>query len=231
MKVIALIPARGGSKGIPKKNIKLFKKEPLIAHSIKLSQQSTLISDIIVTTDCEEIANISRKYNASVPFMRPSEISMDLSLDSEFIEHYINWAIENNKLPDLIVQMRPTYPNRTLSHLNKMIDIMINNPEYTSLRTVIEMTKSPYKMYRNIDNILVPLFEEVDGLKEPYNNCRQNLPDIYLHNGYIDIIRVSSYLKTKSITGDKIYPYIMNKDEVYDIDSIEDWEKAEQKNI
>jgi len=231
MKIISLIPARKGSKGIPQKNIKLFKNEPLIVHSIKLSNQSSYISDTIVTTDCEDIANICKKNLANVPFLRPSDISGDLSLDSEFIEHYINWAITQNKLPDLIVQLRPTYPNRTLSNLNKMIEIMIKNPDYTSLRTVIEITKSPYKMYRNIDNVLVPLFEEVDGIKEPYNNCRQNLPEIYLHNGYIDIIRVSSYLKDKSITGKKIYPYIMNKEEVDDIDNIEDWEKAEKKNI
>ena len=229
MNIVALIPARGGSKGIPFKNVKLFKGKPLIVHSIELAIKCKFISDIIVTTDNDDIAKISRDAGAIVPFKRPDNISQDLSIDSEFIEHYVNWC--KDKPPTLIIQLRPTYPNRTLEHLNKMIELMIENKEYTSLRTVIEMKKSPYKMYRHVDNVLVPLFEEVDGLKEPYNNCRQRLPDIYLHNGYVDIIRVSSYIKNKSITGDKIYPYVMNEDEVDDIDSIDDWEKAELKNI
>ena len=233
MLITALIPARGGSKGIPIKNIKLFNNKPLIAYSIELSKECKYINNTVVTSDDDDIIDISKTYGADVPFKRPDDISQDLSIDNEFIEHYIQWMLETNpdKLPDLIVQLRPTYPNRTLEHLNKMIEIMIENETYTSLRTVVEMTKSPYKMYRKTNNVLVPLFEEVDGLKEPYNNCRQRLPDIYLHNGYIDIIRVSSYLKNKSITGDKIYPYIMSSDEVDDIDTIEDWEKAEKKSL
>lgn len=230
MLITGLIPARGGSKGISKKNIKLFNNKPLIIHSIELSEKCKYITSTIVTSDNDEIINISKQFGADVPFKRPDEISQDLSIDSEFIEHYIQWMLKNkpDDLPELIVQLRPTYPNRTLEHLNKMIKIMIENESYTSLRTVIDNVKSPYKMYRNINNILVPLFEEVDGLEEPYNNCRQRLPNIYLHNGYIDIIRVSSYLKTKSITGNKIYPYIMNLNEVDDIDTIEDWKKAEK---
>ena len=231
MLITGLIPARGGSKGILKKNIKLFNDKPLIVHSIELSNKCKYITSTIVTSDSDEIINISIKNNAYVPFKRPDNISLDLSIDSEFIEHYIQWMLINepDNLPELIVQLRPTYPNRTLEHLNKMIKIMIDNESYTSLRTVIDNVKSPYKMYRNINNILVPLFEVVDGLEEPYNNCRQRLPNIYLHNGYIDIIRVSSYLKDKSITGNKIYPYIMDKFEIDDIDTIEDWKKAEKK--
>ena len=229
LKIIALIPARSGSKGIPHKNIKNYQKYPLIYHSIKIAKESKYITDIVVSTDSEEYQNIAVKYEAKCPFLRPSNISNDLSTDYEFIKHYIQWTQLNdsNNIPDLIVQLRPTYPNRNIEELNKCIEIMINNIDYTSLRTVVKFEKSPFKMYIIENNTLLPLFEKINNLEEPYNRCRQELPDTYLHNGSIDIIRTKSFLKSNSITGDKIYPYIMNENEINDIDNIQDWAKSE----
>tara|TARA_B100001123_G_scaffold447284_1_gene604335 strand:- start:1056 stop:1781 length:726 start_codon:yes stop_codon:yes gene_type:complete len=229
LKIVALIPARSGSKGILHKNIKEYSNIPLICHSIKIAKESNYIDDIIVTTDSEEYKEICEQNGAKCPFLRPKSISGDLSTDYEFIKHYIQWMQlhDNKNVPNLIVQLRPTYPNRKISDLNECIQIMIKNEEYTSLRTIIPYEKSPYKMYTISDNILNPLFEEINGLQEPYNRCRQDLPNAYLHNGCIDIIRVSSFQKYNSITGPKIYPYIMNKDEINDIDSLEDWVKSE----
>ena len=110
-----------------------------------------------------------------------------------------------------------------------MIEIMIKETNYTSLRTVIPNTKSPFKMYLNENNVLKPLFNDINGLKEPYNLCRQDFPITYLHNGCVDIIRISSFIKEKSITGSMIYPYIMNEDETDDIDTIKDWNISESK--
>ena len=231
LKVVALIPARSGSKGIPHKNIKQYHNEPLIAHSINIAKNSSYITDIIVSTDSEEYKKIAEEHGARCPFLRPSEISNDLSTDYEFIKHYVEWIKSNDdeNVPDLIVQLRPTYPNRKIYDLNKSIQLMIENEDYTSLRTVIEYEKSPYKMYLTENNILKPLFEKVKGLNEPYNRCRQDLPTTYLHNGCIDIIRTSSFIKYNSITGPKIYAYIMDKEEVNDIDSLDDWDKSEIK--
>lgn len=229
MKIIALIPARSGSKGIPHKNIKLYKNKPLLVHSIDIAKESKYISDIYVSTDSQEYKNIAQKYGAIVPFIRPEYISQDFSTDDEFIKHFLIWAKDNSNIPDLIVQLRPTYPNRNCNELDDMIEKMINNYEYTSLRTIIPYPKSPYKMYIKNNNKLIPLFEEVDGLKEPYNKCRQQLPDTYLHNGCVDIIRVSSYFEQNSITGNNIYAYLMNPNEDNDIDTIEDWIKSENK--
>ena len=228
MKVLAIIPARSGSKGIINKNIKLFRKKPLIYWSIKLAKECKYINRIICSTDSQKIAKIAKECGAETPFLRPSQISDDLSTDYECIYHCLDYLLKNeNYKPDIIVQLRPTYPTRKLEILNKTIEIFKNNKNYDSLRTVIEFNKSPYKMYNINNNILNPLFKEINGLKEPYNRCRQELPKTYLHNGYIDIINYNTIINMNSVTGNKIYPYIMNKNEYNDIDTLKDWELAE----
>jgi N-acylneuraminate cytidylyltransferase len=242
MYIVSLIPARGGSKGIPNKNIKLLNNKPLIAYSIETSLKSSFINETIVSTDSTIIADISKKYGASVPYLRPDDISQDDSPDIQFINHYITWLKDNNKkIPDMIIHLRPTYPIRDNDFLDKCIQTFINNYEqYDSLRTVIESEKSPFKMYYIEDNYnsnikekqLIPVIpaSEYLFLKEPYNMCRQNLPKTYLHNGCIDIFK-TSILSKNTISGKTIYPIIMDNSENNDIDTLEDWEKTEKKLI
>lgn len=169
----AIIPARGGSKGIPRKNIINYKGKPLIAHTIEVALKSPYINRVIVSTDDKEIAEISKQYGADVPFLRPAHLADDYSRDIDFLLHYLNHLqldlqkkvkyTENNKIkedditkeiykniPDLIVQLRPTSPDRTLEELNDIIKTFIS-PEifnnYDSLRTVVPVKKSPFKMY------------------------------------------------------------------------------------
>ena len=124
--------------------------------------------------------------------------------------------------------MRPTYPTRKVETLNETIDLFIENRDkYDSLRTVIPFDKSPYKMYRIENNILEPLFREVNGIKEPYNQCRQNLPNTYLHNGYIDILN-TDLVNKGVISGEKIYPYLMTGNEYHDIDYEDDFREVEK---
>ena len=229
MYVLALIPARGGSKGIKMKNIKEFRGKPLIYWSIKLALDCKVVNRVIVSTDNKNIKRVAEECGADVPFLRPKEISGDLSTDYEFIKHCLDYLKENGEdEPDIIVQLRPTYPTRKLEILNETLDIFIKNlDKYDSLRTVYEMEKSPYKMYNIEDGELKPLFKEVKGIKEPYNQCRQLLPKTYIHNGYIDLIKTEIVEKKYSITGDRIYPYLMSKEEYHDIDTEEDWKDAE----
>lgn len=231
MYIVCLIPARGGSKGIPGKNIKMLNNKPLIAHSIEQAKRCSYISRTIVTTDSEDIADIARQYGAEVPFLRPKAISQDLSTDMEFFDHYLSFEKDsNNPIPDLIVHLRPTTPDRTDEDLNSSIKIMIDRfNDYDSLRSVVPYAKSPFKMYVANSCELIPLFNEVDGKKEPYNLCRQDLPQAYLHNGYIDIIKTSCIENKRSLTGDKIYPYIMKDTDVHDLDTIQDWITLEKK--
>jgi len=233
-KILCIIPARSGSKGIPNKNIKLFKGLPLLAWSIKQAKECKYNMRIIVSTDSAEYQKIAIKHRAEAPFLRPIKISGDLSTDYECINHCINWLREKeNYYPDIILQLRPTQPCRKVEDINKCLDLFLENwKRYDSLRTVVEFEKSPYKMY-SVDtelNLLKPLFCEVNGIKEPYNQCRQILPKSYLHNGYIDIIKTTT-LNDSSLSGKRIYPYVMDKNYTIDIDTINDWVKGEKYNI
>ena len=236
LKVLAIIPARSGSKGIKNKNIKLFKNKPLIYWSIKQALESRYINRVICSTDSPEILKFAKKCGAECPFLRPKNISGDLSTDYEFIEHCLHFLKENEEyVPDIIIQLRPTYPTRKVKIIDNLLSIyIINRGRYDSLRTVINFEKSPYKMYSINNEILNPLFKTCYNnnklINEPYNKCRQQLPKTFLHNGYVDIMNSRTILKYKSVTGNYIYPYVMDKSEYHDIDTIEDWEKAE-KNI
>lgn len=227
MKILCIIPARSGSKGIKNKNIKILKDKPLLAWSIYQAQQSKFKMKIIVSTDSQQYANIAKQYGAEVPFLRPKEISDDLSTDLECIKHCINWLKDNQKyIPNIIVQLRPTQPNRKVSDIDKAIKIFSDNiKNYDSLRSVIPIKKSCFKMYTIENNLLNPTFNVFKNIKEPYNQCRQILPQTYLHNGYIDIIK-TSLLKNNTISGEKILPFIMEEVDNIDIDDLKDWEKS-----
>ncbi len=129
MKIIAIIPARSGSKGIPNKNIKLYKGKPLLAHSILQALQSKYITEVYVSTDSQEYKEIALEYGALVPFLRPPQFSEDLSPDIDLFNHFLVHYHENiNTIyPDIIVQLRPTYPNRTVELIDNCIEIFINN--------------------------------------------------------------------------------------------------------
>ena len=236
MKILCLIPARSGSKGIKDKNIILLNKKPLLVYSIEQALRSKYYPNmrVIVSTDSEKYAKIALENGAEVPFLRPENISLDNSIDIEFINHAVTYLREkDNYIPNIIIQLRPTYPTRKVEIIDECLDIFIKNQKkYDSLRTVIPYEKSPYKMYRTINNNLIPLFHEVYNnnkiIREPYNICRQDLPKTYLHNGYIDILN-TEILKNNTISGDKIYSYIMNRNEYHDIDTEEDLKIIEKK--
>lgn len=237
MKILCLIPARSKSKGIINKNIKLLNNKPLMAYSIEQAKESKYYKNkkmrIVLTTDSEKYAKIGISYGAEVPVLRPSEISEDLSTDFEFMEHMVNYLKNTeNYYPDIILQLRPTQPMRKLEDIDNCLQLFIENyDEYDSLRTIIPIEKSPFKMYQLKNDVLLPLFEtlEVDNknIIEPFNQCRQLLPQCYLHNGYIDILK-PDLLKDNKISGGKIYPYLMKKEDTVDIDTMDDWNKLEK---
>ena len=229
MNIIAIIPARSGSKSILNKNIKIYNKKPLLVHSIDIAKKSDHITDIYVSTDCENYQQVAIDAGASVPFLRPSVISCDLSPDIDFMKHFLDWYFTNKKTyPDIIVQLRPTYPNRKTKILDNAIKTFIDNyNDYDSLRSVIKIEKSVFKMYTINDTKLIPTIKKYGSIVEPHNQCRQLLPDTYLHNGYIDIIKSSTILNKKSMTGDNILPFVMNESDIHDIDTDSQWELSE----
>ena len=223
VEILCIIPARSGSKGIKNKNIMNFNGKPLLAWSIEQAQKCDYKMKIILSTDNQEYADIAIKYGAEVPFLRPSNISDDLSSDFEFINHCVNWLKNNeNYTCDIILQLRPTSPTRKIEDINKAVKLFIKNRDkFDSLRSVIPFEKSPFKMYSINNDEIKPLFNEVNGIKEPYNQPRQILPQCYLHNGYIDILN-TSILNENTISGKNILPFIMEQNDNLDIDVIQD---------
>ena len=231
LKIVALIPARSGSKGIIHKNIKLYKGIPLIGHSIKIALESIYIDEVYVSTDSKLYQDISLELGAKTTPLRPPEISNDLSPDIDVFKFFIKMFIDNNeKIPDIIIHLRPTYPNRKIEVLNDCINMFLENyNNYDSLRTVISFKKTPYKMYHILDNNLIPVIEKYDNLVEHFNQARQYFPDTYLHNGYIDIVKTEIILKYDLLSGFRILPYVMIEDEIDDIDDLDDFDKSQNK--
>ena len=227
--VLALIPARGGSKGIPRKNIRSFAGWPLIAWSIAAAQQSKYVTRIIVSTDDEEIAAVARECGAETPFLRPAEFAQDKSTDLPVFEHALGWLAEYEGYhPEVVVQLRPTSPVRPRGLIDDAIQILLDHPDADCVRGVVPSGQNPHKMWRFDDpkQPMKPLLT-VDGIAEPYNAPRQILPPTYWQTGHIDAIRVSTILERHTLTGDVIYPLVIDSKYTVDIDTLPDWAKYE----
>lgn len=227
--ILALIPARGGSKGIPRKNIKPFAGYPLIAWSIAAGLQANSVSRVIVSTDDEEIAAVARQYGADVPFLRPAELAQDRTPDLPAFEHALKWLeeIEGYK-PEIVVQLRPTSPIRPRDMVDSAVRILVENPDADSVRGVVPAGQNPFKMWRfhGYDKPMTPLLE-VEGIAEPYNAPRQILPPAYWQTGHIDAIRTTTITRKNSLTGSLVYPLVIDPRYTVDIDTPSDWAKYE----
>ena len=246
--VLALIPARGGSKSIPRKNILPLAGHPLIAYSIGASLAAETVTRTVVSTDDEEIAAISRKYGAETPFIRPAELSQDDTPDLPVFEHALTWLAEQESYrPEIVVQLRPTSPFRRVWHVDLAVYRLIERPEADSARTVCVPFQNPFKMWKiGPDGFMHPLAARAKsaspellpgaldsaqvetGFSEPYNMPRQLLPEVYWQTGYVDAARTDTILVKKSMTGDNILPLVINPSEWIDIDSPADWRRAER---
>lgn len=229
MDILAIIPARGGSKGLPGKNVRLLNGHPLIAYSILAAQQSKNISRVIVSTDSEEIAEVAKKYGAEVPFMRPAEYAQDLSTDLEVFQHALRYLEETeNYKPELVVQLRPTSPIRFVKDINCCIEKMMHHITADSLRIVTEAPITPYKMW-TIDDTEQPMkpLLQVAGVLEPYNEPRQRLPKAYWQIGTLDVIKREVIMEHNSMSGRAILPHIVEQRFAIDIDDINSFIKAE----
>ena len=228
--ILALIPARGGSKGIPRKNIRDFAGYPLIAWSIAAGLKSKLVTRVIVSTDDEEIASVAREFGAEMPFLRPAEFAQDNTTDLPVFEHALEWLRENeNYVPDVVVQLRPTSPIRPRKCVDDAIKILFAHPDADCVRGVVLAGQNPHKMWRLPEGENSPMKNllDVEGIAEPYNAPRQILPPVYWQTGHIDAIRTSSILQKKSLTGDVIYPLVIDSRFTVDIDNFQDWSRYE----
>jgi len=211
MKVVAIIPARGGSKSLPRKNIRPVAGKPLIAWSIETALACPRIARTIVTTDDTEIAGIARQHGADVPFLRPAEFAGDFSTDFDVLHHALTWLRDNEgAAPDAIVYLRPTEPLRRAATIEAAIEKLLAAPEADSLRSVRPAQQTPYKMWTLGQEFLEPI-ATLPGITEPFNQPRQKLPPVYWQDGYVDVIWSRTILEQRSSTGRKILGFVIDE--------------------
>lgn len=229
LEILGIVPARGGSKKIPYKNIKLLAGKPLIFYTIEEALKSKYIARIIVSTDDEKIAQIAREIGAEVPFIRPSNLAKDHVTDLPVFQHCLNWLKENESYkPDIVVHLRPTAPLRKVQHIDEGIKLLLRSPEADSVRSVTRAGQHPLKMWKIENKRLFPFIpEKIIRTKESYNMPRQKLPKAYIQNGSVDVIWTKTILEKKSMSGNVIIPFVMEEMDSVNIDSEIDFLSAE----
>ena len=226
MNIYAVIPARGGSKSIPKKNIQLLHGKPLIEYSIEYSLKSSLIAHTVVSTDSEEIAEIARNCGAEVPFIRPGYLAQNDTQDHPVFRHALS-TLEDlySEQIDIVVLLRPTSPLRPPGLIEKGIALLQRFHEASSVRSVTPSSEHPFRQWKINGDYMVGYEKEIF---EPYNLPRQQLPSVYFQTGDLEIIRRQTLLGG-SISGERILPLIIKPEEMVDIDNMSDWHKAEEQ--
>ena len=219
LNILGVIPARGGSKGIKKKNITKILGKPLIYYTIKAAKKSKIISDLIVSTDSKEIAKISKKIGADVPFIRPKSLATDKTQTLPVIKHALKKIeLKKKKFFDYIVLIQPTCPLRTSKDIDLSVLKLIKS-KFHSITSITDVgANHPYRM-KIIKNKRLKNF-----INQGYENMkpRQELKKVFIRNGAIYAFKRSVLLKEKSLVSKKNLPYIMPKERSINIDSHED---------
>jgi N-acylneuraminate cytidylyltransferase len=223
--VVAIIPARSGSKGVPDKNIKLLAGRPLLAYSIAAARLTNNIDRVIVSTDSEHYAHIAQEYGAEVPFLRPPKLSGDNSTDYEWIRHALDW-MQNEKgfIPDYLVHLRPTTPLREPIYIEEAIKRLMQDNSATALRSAHEMIQSSYKTLEIETGYYKCIGAGSLDLDEA-NRPRQEFKKTYDPNGYVDVYKSRYIIKNGKILGDRVLAYITPR--IAEVDTLEEFEFLE----
>lgn len=222
--MIAIIPARGGSKGLPGKNIKNLNGKPLIAYTIEAAINSEYISDVIVTTDDIKIAEIAKKYGAKVPFIRPDNLAEDNSSAIDVYIHAIEFLMNENKCGiDNFIVLLPTAPLRNENHINEAVEMFYSENAF-SLISVYEAEIPPSWYYKLDDNNRLnnAEFDKLNALSNRQENCKYYIP-----NGAIYILNYKGLKDNRTYYSVNTIPYIMGRENSVDIDTPIDFEFAE----
>ncbi len=221
MKVLAIIPARGGSKGIPKKNLKPLAGKPLIAWTIESAIQCPEVNEIIVSTDDEEISKISKKFGASVPFMRPEELARDESPTIDAVLYTIETLEKKGNKFEIIAVLQPTSPLRTSEDITNAVQLFIKNKPL-SLVSITTFLPSPFLALKMSDGYVSPAF--IEG---KFRARRQDLPVLYAPNGALYISTPETLRKYRTFYTPKTLGYSMPRERSVDIDDDIDFKVAE----
>ena len=222
-KIIALIPARSGSKRVKHKNIKSFFGHPLMAYSINLAIKSNLFDRVIVSTDSYKYSNIAKSYGAEVPFLRPKKVSTSKSTDYEWIKFTLDKLKADKYNYDYFCLIRPTSPFRTFNMLKKAINLILSQPKVHSLRAVELCSQHPYKMWLIKKKFMKNFVNTKIGGQPGHSVQYASLPKIYVQNASLEITKTNAIYRYKNITGSKIIPFVTDNYEGFDINSELDW--------
>lgn len=206
--VYAIIPARSGSKGIKDKNLSSLCGYPLIAYSIGAAKLAQRIDRVLISTDSERYAEVGRRYGAEVPFLRPVELSGDTSTDRDFMLHAMLWVQEKEgQLPEYWVHLRPTTPLRDPALVDAAIQMLINRPEATALRSAHVSPESPFKWFRLNDSGFLTALTSDDTNLDKFNLPRQSYQQVYIPDGYVDVVKSAFVMNSGHFHGDKVLGY------------------------
>lgn len=225
--VVAIVPARGGSKSIPHKNVRPFAGHPLLAYSIAAGLEAESVTRVMVSTDDAAIAAVAENYGAEVPFMRPAGLARDDTPDLPVFQQALEWLWEHEGYrPEIVVQLRPTSPLRPRDCVDRAVALLLEHDEADSVRGVVPSGQNPYKMWRLAESGRLRALMEGE-FAEPYNMPRQALPPTYWQTGHVDAIRTRTIMDKGSMSGNVIYPLILDARYSVDIDALRDWRRAE----
>ena len=223
---MGIIPARGGSKGIPRKNIKKIAGKPLLAYTAKAALGSSYISRVVLSTEDQEIRQVGNELGLEIPFIRPDNLAQDNTPSLPVVQHVlVMLERQENYKPDLIVLLQPTSPLRTSKHIDEALELFINqNADSLVSVTEVPHNMKPYSVMKSKKNgTIVPFL-----IYEENKNIRQQKPKFFARNGAA--IYISTYeciMKNNSLYGSKILPYFMKKEDSFDLDDEIDWKIME----
>ena len=223
---IALIPARGGSKRIENKNIRLLAGHPLIAHSINVARDAGIYDRILVSTDNFEIAQIAKQYGAEIPSMRPSEYATDTSPDIDWISHSVHeWGIAQEST---LTILRPTSPLRKATTIKSAVEALTSASWADSLRAMQIVSEHPGKMWRvNANNEAISYLEQQERSVPTHSSPTNTLERVWIQNASLEVVKVQTIINKGSLAGDRILKFEMPGLEGFDLNTVSDWDYLE----
>jgi N-acylneuraminate cytidylyltransferase len=225
--LVALIPARGGSKRVPGKNIRRLGGHPLIAYAICGARSAGIFDAVIVSTDDAETGEIARRYGAEVPFLRPAELAADKSPDIDWIEDVLKRLSESGRAFDCFSILRPTSPFRSAESIRRAWEIFQRHPGAHSLRAVRPCSEHPGKMWVIRGEVMYPLMPMRIGDTPWHSNQYAALPEIYVQTASLEIARTDIVTNGRSIAGEIVIPFVTEGNESVDVNTPTDWEFVE----
>jgi N-acylneuraminate cytidylyltransferase/CMP-N,N'-diacetyllegionaminic acid synthase len=217
-KILAIIPARGGSKGLSRKNIKLLLGKPLIGWTIEQAKACEYIDEIFVSTDSIEIAQVAEQFGVSVPELRPAKLADDTATSASFVIYTIEKLRKEGKFFDYIILLEPTSPLREVEDIYKSIEILLSVSEAEGIVGVCRVESDHPDFLVEIDNnFLKPYRETMNVIR------RQDLNQLYYFEGTIYLSKIETFLEKKTFYHSKTLPYIVPKWKAFEIDDSEDW--------